>query len=91
MINELEKASRPKQKLRAGQCCLGAQIALCDPVVAEIFGRAAHNIETVKWMLKAAAATPAVLLAKPLKLDAEAQAEESGGVSPSSTRGQERP
>jgi 2-keto-3-deoxy-L-rhamnonate aldolase RhmA len=83
MINELEKASRLKQKLRAGQCCLGAQIALCDPVVAEIFGRAgfdwmvvdtehaAHNIETVKWMLQAAAATPAVLLARPLKLDAD--------------------
>lgn len=81
MINEIEKAIHLKAKLRSGDCCIGAQIALSDPAIAEIFGRAgfdwmvvdtehaANSIETVKVMLQAAAATPAVLLARPLRLD----------------------
>src|SRR5712692_9942330 len=52
-----------------------------DPAVAEIFGRAgydwllvdtehsANNPVTVRSMLQAAAHTPAVLLARPLRLD----------------------
>lgn len=81
MIVELEKARRFKQKLRSGEACLGAQIALSDPVVAEIFGRAgfdwlvidtehsAQNPLTVRGLLQAAVATNAVALARPLKLD----------------------
>lgn len=81
MIVELEKAQRFKARLRAGDVCLGAQIALSDPMVAEIFGRAgfdwlvvdtehsAHHPLTVRGMLQAATATNAVLLARPLKLD----------------------
>jgi 2-keto-3-deoxy-L-rhamnonate aldolase RhmA len=81
MINEIEKAIRFKAKLRGGECCIGAQIGLTDPAVAEIFGRAGfdwmvvdtehapNTIETVRRMLQAAAATPAVLLARPRELD----------------------
>lgn len=81
MIVELEKARRLKGKMRRGEVCLGAQIALSDPVVAEIFGRAgfdwlvvdtehsAHHPITVRAMLQAAAGTDAVLLARPLRLD----------------------
>lgn len=81
MITELEKAKKLKAKLQAGQPCLGAQISLSDPAVAEIFGRAgfdwlvidsehaAHNGPTVRAMLQAAAHTPAVAVARPLRLD----------------------
>jgi 4-hydroxy-2-oxoheptanedioate aldolase len=83
VINELYKAKQFKEKLRSGQCCLGAQIALTNPVVVEIFARtgfdwmvvdtehSAHDIENVRWMLQTAATTPAVLLARPLRLDAD--------------------
>jgi len=83
MIHELEKARTFKAKLRAGEVCIGAQLALSDPAVAEIFGRAgydwlvvdtehaANNNLTVRNMLQAAVHTPAVLLARPLRLDAD--------------------
>lgn len=81
LTSEIEKAIRFKTKLRSGECCIGAQLGLTDPAVVEIFGRAGYDwitvdiehapftIETVKLMLQAAAATPAVLLARPQKLD----------------------
>ena len=83
MIRELEKARQFKAKLRAGKPCIGAQVALSDPGVVEIFGRAgfdwmvidtehaAHNTVTVRAMLQAAAHTDAVVLARPLRLDAD--------------------
>jgi 2-keto-3-deoxy-L-rhamnonate aldolase RhmA len=81
MILELEKARRLKARLRAGEVCLGAQIAFTDPAVAEILGRAgydwlvvdtehsANSTSTVRAMLQAAAPSNAVLLARPLRLD----------------------
>jgi len=81
MTQEIEKAIRFKTRLRSGECCVGAQLGLTDPAVVEIFGRAGYDwisvdiehgpytIETVKLMLQAAAGTPAVLLARPRKLD----------------------
>ena len=81
MIAELDKSRRFKDKLRRNEVCLGAQIALSDPVVAELFGRAgfdwliidtehsAQNLLTVRGLLQAAVATEAVALARPLKLD----------------------
>jgi 4-hydroxy-2-oxoheptanedioate aldolase len=83
MIRELEKARRFKAKLRSGKPCFGAQLALSDPAVAEIFGRAGYDylivdtehtstgLPTVRAMLQAAAHTDAVLLARPLRLDAD--------------------
>ena len=83
MIRELEKARRLKAKLRAGKPRIGAQVTLSDPAVVEIFGRAgfdwmvidtehaAHNTVTVRAMLQAAAHTDAVVLARPLRLDAD--------------------
>ncbi len=81
MIIELEKARKLKAKLKAGEVCLGAQIALSDPAVAEILGRAgydwlvvdtehsANTTQTVRAMLQAATSTNAVLLARPLRFD----------------------
>jgi 2-keto-3-deoxy-L-rhamnonate aldolase RhmA len=81
LIRELEKARRFKQALREGRPCLGAQIALSDPVVAEIFGRAgfdwlvldtehaAQTMLTARAMLQACVASEAVLLVRPLRLD----------------------
>jgi 4-hydroxy-2-oxoheptanedioate aldolase len=83
LIPSLEKAALFKAKLRRGEVCLGAQIALRDPAVAEIFGRAgfdwlvvdtehtAISPEVVRAMLQAAEPTPAVALARPLRLDAD--------------------
>ena len=83
MILELEKARRFRSKLNSGKPCWGAQLALSDPAVAEIFGRAgfdwlvvdtehtATSLPTVRAMLQAAAATPAILLARPLHFDAD--------------------
>lgn len=81
MIRELEKARLFKQRMKRGEVCLGAQIALTDPTVAEIFGRAgfdwliidtehsAQSSLTVKAMLQAALATDSVAVARPLRLD----------------------
>jgi 4-hydroxy-2-oxoheptanedioate aldolase len=81
MIRELEKARKFKSKVAAGQSCYGAQIALSDPAIVEIFGRAgfdwlvidtehaANNTITVRAMLQAGAHTEAVILARPLRLD----------------------
>lgn len=78
---ELEKARKFKARLRGGSSCLGAQLALSDPAVAEIFGRAgfdwlvvdtehsSSNTLTMRAMLQAAAHTEAVVLARPLRLD----------------------
>ena len=83
MIREIEKAFRLKERIRRNEVCLGAQIALTDPTVAEIFGRAgfdwlvidtehsAQSSLTVQAMLQAAAATDAVALARPLRLDVD--------------------
>lgn len=83
MIPSLVKASAFKAKLQRGELCLGAQIALGDSAVAEIFGRAgfdwlvidtehsASNTLVVRAMLQAAEHTPAVALARPLRLDAD--------------------
>jgi 4-hydroxy-2-oxoheptanedioate aldolase len=81
LIPSLSKARELKAKLRRGEVCLGAQIALTDPAVAEIFGRAgfdwlvidtehtAINTLVVRAMLQAAEHTAAVALARPLRLD----------------------
>jgi 2-keto-3-deoxy-L-rhamnonate aldolase RhmA len=81
LILELEKARKLKAKLRAGEPCIGAQIGLSDPAIAEIFGAAgydwfdidtehsANNTVTVQAMLQAAAHTKAAVLARPLRLD----------------------
>ncbi len=81
VIIELEKARKLKAKLKAGEVCLGAQIAFSDPAVAEILGRAgydwlvvdtehsANTTVTVRAMLQAAASTNAVLLARPIRFD----------------------
>ena len=83
MIRELEKARQLKARLKSGKPCWGAQLALSDPAVAEIFGRAGYDfliidtehtsntLPTVKAMLQAAAHTEAVALARPLRLDAD--------------------
>ena len=80
-MTEIEKALRLKAKLRAGECCVGAQLGLTDPAIVEIFGHlgydwisidtehAPHTVDTVKQMLQAAAGTSAVALARPRKLD----------------------
>jgi len=81
MIGELEKAKSFKVRISKGEVCLGAQIALSDPAVAEILGRVgydwlvidtehtASSTATVRAMLQAAAASKAVVLARPLRLD----------------------
>ncbi len=83
MISSLAKAVEFKKNLRRGEVCLGAQIALNDAAVAEIFGRAGFDwlvIDTehtasdrlvVRTMLQATEHTPAVALARPLRLDAD--------------------
>jgi 4-hydroxy-2-oxoheptanedioate aldolase len=83
MIRELEKARKLKAKFQVGVACYGAQLALSDASVAEIFGRAgydylildtehtANSLPTVKAMLQAAEHTEAVLLARPLRLDVD--------------------
>jgi 4-hydroxy-2-oxoheptanedioate aldolase len=83
MIPSLAKANEFKAKLKRGDICLGAQIALNDSAVAEIFGRAgfdwlvidtehtASNPQVVRSMLQAAEPSPAVALARPLRLDAD--------------------
>lgn len=83
MIQELQKARRFKAKLQKGDVCLGVQIALTDPAIAEIFGRAgfdwlsidtehnAHTMLTVRSMLQAVVHTQAVAVARPLRLEPE--------------------
>jgi 2-keto-3-deoxy-L-rhamnonate aldolase RhmA len=82
LIPSLVKAREFKAKLQRGEVCWGAQIALSDPAVAEIFGRAgfdwlvidtehtANTTQVVRAMLQAAEHTAAVALARPLRLDA---------------------
>ena len=81
MIQELEKARAFKERLKAGELVLGGQMALADPTVVEIFGKAgfdwlvidaehaAQTPQTIKAMLQAGVHTGAVVLARPLKLD----------------------
>jgi 2-keto-3-deoxy-L-rhamnonate aldolase RhmA len=81
LIRAAEKAKALKQKLRKGEVCWGAQVALSDPAVTEIFGRAGYDwlvIDTehtasgppvVRAMLQAAEHTGTVALARPLRLD----------------------
>src|SRR5689334_15013981 len=83
MIRELEKARQLKARLKEGKPCWGAQLALSDPAVAEIFGRAGYDfliidtehtsstLPTVRAMLQAATHTEAVALARPLRFDAD--------------------
>lgn len=84
MIAELEKARNLKRRIRRGEPCYGGQIALGDPVIAEIFGRAGYDWilvdaehapispATMRSMLQAAVHTPATLLARSLRLDPDA-------------------
>jgi 2-keto-3-deoxy-L-rhamnonate aldolase RhmA len=81
VISDLEKAKRLQLRLQRGELCLGAQIVLSDPAVAEILGRVGYDwliIDTehtandatiVRSMLRAAGRTDAVVLARPLRLD----------------------
>jgi 2-keto-3-deoxy-L-rhamnonate aldolase RhmA len=81
MIRELEKARRFKDKIKSGKACLGAQVAMTDPVIVEILARAGydwlvidsehsvHNPASVRAMLQAASHTEAIVLARPLRLD----------------------
>lgn len=83
MLTELRKARRLKDRLRNGDTCLGAQIALSDPAIVEIFGRAgfdwlaidmehsAQDLLTLRSMLQAAVASDTVVLVRPLRLDAD--------------------
>jgi 2-keto-3-deoxy-L-rhamnonate aldolase RhmA len=83
MIRELEKARRFKTKLKSGTPCFGAQLALSDSAVAEIFGRAGYDFliidtehsattaEGVKAMLQAAAHTEVIVLSRPLAYAAD--------------------
>jgi 2-keto-3-deoxy-L-rhamnonate aldolase RhmA len=80
---ELEKALQFKARLQAKNTCFGAQIALSDPAVAEIFGRAgfdwlvidtehsASNAAVLRSMLQAAAPSNAIVLGRPLRLDVD--------------------
>jgi 4-hydroxy-2-oxoheptanedioate aldolase len=81
VIRELEKARELRRRLLGGEVALGAQLALYDPTVIEIFGRAgfdwlvidtehaAHSPLTVKAMLQTGVHSDAVVLARPLRLD----------------------
>lgn len=81
MARELEKAAALRKRIQEGRLALGAQLALHDPTVVEIFGRAgfdwlvidtehsAHNLVTIKAMLQAAVHTDTVLLVRVLRLD----------------------
>jgi 4-hydroxy-2-oxoheptanedioate aldolase len=81
VITDLEKAKKLKWKLQKRELCLGAQIVLSDPAAVEILGRVgydwliidtehtANDAEIVRSMLRAAAGTDAVVLARPLRLD----------------------
>ena len=81
MLPELEKARKLKERLKAGETCFGAQLALSDPVVVEIFGNAgfdwllidtehsATSLPQVRAMLQAGVGTGAVVLARPLIFD----------------------
>ena len=83
MTRELEKARLVKQRLRAGDVVLAAQIELNDPAVIEILGttgfdllvvdteHSPHSPENVQAMLQAGMNGDAVVLARPMKLDAE--------------------
>ena len=78
---ELEKARSLRARLEAGGSCVGAQAALVDPTVMEIFGaagfdwiaidteHAAHTPMSVRAMLQAAAHTGAVPIVRVLRLD----------------------
>jgi 4-hydroxy-2-oxoheptanedioate aldolase len=82
MLSELEKARILRQRLDAGESCLGTQAALLDPAVMEIFGaagfdfiaidteHAAHSPVTVRAMLQAAAGTAAAAIVRLLRLNA---------------------
>jgi 2-keto-3-deoxy-L-rhamnonate aldolase RhmA len=83
MIPELDKARKFKAKLRAGEVCVGAQLALTDPAVVEIFGRAGydwlvvdtehapHTVLSVRNMLQAGVHSPSIVIARPVKLDSD--------------------
>jgi 2-keto-3-deoxy-L-rhamnonate aldolase RhmA len=83
MIREIEKARKFKAMLSANEPCFGAQIALSDPAVVEILGRAgfdwlvvddehaANDTRIMRAMLQASVHTKAVVLARPLRLDAD--------------------
>ena len=81
MLPELEKARKLKERLKAGEVCFGAQLALSDPAVVEIFGNAGYDwllIDTehsatslpqTRAMLQAGVGTGSVVLARPLIFD----------------------
>jgi 2-keto-3-deoxy-L-rhamnonate aldolase RhmA len=83
MIRELEKAQALKKRLREGELAIGAQVELADPAVVEILGRAGydwlvidaehtpHGSESMQAMLQAGVHGDAVVLARPLRFDAD--------------------
>jgi 4-hydroxy-2-oxoheptanedioate aldolase len=80
-LAELDRAHVLKQRIAAGERCIGTQLTSFDPAVAEILARAgfdwivvdtehsAHTPVTVRSVLQAAAGSGAVGLVRPLRLD----------------------
>lgn len=83
VIRELEKARALKGRLQTGGLTIAAQVELSDASVVEILARAgydllvvdaehaAHGLHNMQAMLQAGVAGDAVVLARPLKLDAD--------------------
>ena len=83
MLRELEKARAMKERLKAGDLTVGAQLSLEDSAVVEIFGRAGYDYvlvdaehgaatpQVMKSMLQAGQHTDTVVLARAMRLDAE--------------------
>ncbi len=77
----LDKAIAFRDRLRAGELCVGAQMTLSDPSVVEIFGHAGydylvvdmehapHTNDSLRNSLLAAEGTQAVVLARPMRFD----------------------
>ena len=59
MLRELEKARAMKERLKAGDLTVGAQLSLEDSAVVEIFGRAGYDYVLVD--AEHGAATPQVM------------------------------
>lgn len=83
MRSELAKAEQLRKNLVDGELVVGGQVTFTDPGVVEILGRAgydflaidvehsAHTLDTVRGLLVAGIGTDAVILVRPLRLDAD--------------------
>jgi 4-hydroxy-2-oxoheptanedioate aldolase len=81
MNSSIQKALDFRLKLRSGEMCVGAQMTLTDPAAVEIFGHsgydflvvdmehAPHTPDTLRMLILAAEASPAVVIARPPRLD----------------------